>query len=96
MALENAINDAPNFKAAETQKIIAAQPQPTQGATPSPTTATGEPQPTAPVAKPVKCVHLKVTQTTPLKTEAEVDSYMAGLKAQLMVEINAGSSIVVQ
>ena len=96
MALENAINDAPNFKAVETQKIIAAQPQPTQGGTPSPTTETGEPQPPAPVAKPVKCVHLKVTQTTPLKTEAEVDSYMAGLKAQLMVEINAGSSIVVQ
>ena len=96
MALENAINDAPNFKAAETQKIIAAQPQPTQGGTPSPTTATGESQPQSPVTKPVKCVHLKISQTTPLKTEAEVDSYIAGIKSQLMAEIAAGSSVIVQ
>ena len=106
MALDNAINSAQNFKEAETHKIIAAQSQfipggaqssstPT-GGSPSSATATGGAPSPAPVVTPVKCVKLKVAHSTPLKTEAEVDSYMAGLKAQLMAEINAGSSIIVQ
>ena len=50
-----------------------------------------------PIAEnPVKLVKLNVTSSAPLKDEAGVDAYLGGLKAQLMAEISAGSSVIVQ
>ena len=50
-----------------------------------------------PVAEnPVKLVKLNVTSSAPLKDEAGVDAYLGGLKAQLMAEISAGASVIVQ
>lgn len=85
LALENAINAAANFKAGETQKIIAAQPAPAPG-------------PKGGALRPasVRSVRLAVSHAAPLATEADVDAYLATLKSQLMAEINAGTAVIVQ
>ena len=80
MALENAINAVASFKESETQRIIAAVPK-AEGSQSSAT---------------VKSVKLNVSHPTPLKDEEGVDAYLAGLKTQLMVEISAGASVIVQ
>ena len=85
MALENAINSSDAFKAAEMDKIVAAQPKQSSaagmGSAPTPS---------------IKSVKLNVSQTVPLKDESDVDNYLKGIKVQLMAEINAGKSVVVQ
>ena len=80
MALENAINAVASFKESETQRIIAAVPK-AEGSQSSAT---------------VKSVKLNVSHPTPLKDEDDVDSYLEGLKSQLMAEIEAGASVIVQ
>ena len=85
LALENAINAAANFKAGETQKIIAAQPAPAPGP------KGGAPRPAA-----VRSVRLAVSHAAPLATEADVDAYLATLKAQLMAVVETGASVIVQ
>lgn len=79
MALENAINAVAGFKESETQRIIAAVPK--EDGAESPAT--------------VKSVKLNVSHPTPLKDEGDVDSYLEGLKSQLMAEIETGASVIV-
>jgi len=81
MALENAINAVGNFKATELAKIIAAVPA-----------SAGGPQSSA----TVKSVKLNVSHATPLKDESDVNSYLDGLKTQLMAEISNGAAVIVQ
>ena len=49
----------------------------------------------APKVVPVKSLKLNIAHTTPLKDEADVDSYLMGLKTQLMAEISDGASVLV-
>lgn len=85
MALENAINSSEAFKAAEMNKILAAQPKPTS--------QSGE---TSVHQQSIKSVKLNVSQTIPLKDESDVDNYLKGIKSQLMAEINTGKAVIVQ
>ena len=80
MALENEINRVAKFKEDETLKIIAAVP----------TSAGGSQSPAT-----VKSVKLNVSHPTPLKNADDVENYLAGLRKQLMAEIEAGASVIV-
>ena len=90
MSLENAINAVGNFKSVELAKIVAAA-----GGSQSSTTAT-EGEPSSPSVPSVKLMKLNVASAAPLKDEAGVDAYLAGLKKQLMAEISSGASVIVQ
>ena len=81
------------------KKINAAIP-----ATPAPPTQPTDPtdpvQPTTPPAQPKpvrvrKVVHLNTHTTQPMRSEADVDLYLAGLKAELMRYINNNNDIIV-
>ena len=83
----------------EMKKINAAIP-----ATPAPPTQPTDPtdpvQPTTPPAQPKpvrvrKVVHLNTHTTQPMRSEADVDLYLAGLKAELMRYINNNNDIIV-
>lgn len=81
MALENRLNTVGAFDEQQMNRIIAAIPKPPE---------------TDGTAKPESClVHLKTKTYKPLTNEQEVDAYVAGLKAELMKEINSGREVVV-
>ena len=55
------------------------------------------PNPTDPQPKPRmrKIVHLNTHTTKPMRSEADVDIYLAGLKAELMQYINDNNDIII-
>ena len=82
------------FYEAEMKKINDAIPVPT----PPVPDGNGDPQPpTPPQPKPRvrKVVHLDTHTTQPMRSEADVDRYLAGLKAELMLYINNDNDVIV-
>ena len=82
------------FYEAEMKKINDAIPVPT----PPVPDGNGDPQPpTPPQPKPRvrKVVHLDTHTTQPMRSEADVDRYLAGLKAELMQYINNDNDVIV-
>ncbi len=64
---------------------------------PSTVLQTGKPNVPAPVAKTTRVIRAsEFTSTTYLETEADVDAYIAKLKAELMTAINSGQMARVQ
>lgn len=75
--------------------IRASQEPPTQPVDPAdpvkPTTPPAQPKP----VRVRKVVHLNTHTTQPMRSEADVDLYLAGLKAELMQYINNNNDIIV-
>lgn len=86
-SLDLALNTVSAFRSAEQQKIIDAMPK-------APTTGTGgeTPVPSATIVQ----VKLHTHTTSPLKSEAEVDAYLAAFKSELMSKISAGQEVIVE
>lgn len=78
--------DTNQFFAEQSARIMAAKPKP------KPTPNPGDPTPPTPLTKTVT-VDLHTRTIAPLKSEAEVDKYLANLKQQMMEEINKGNSV---
>lgn len=60
-----------------------------------PNTPVNPPTPPTPPARIRKVVHLNTHTTHPMRSEADVDLYLAGLKAELMQYINNDNDIIV-
>ena len=58
-------------------------------------TGTGTGGGTTPPKRLRKVVHLNTHTTQPMRSEADVDLYLAGLKAELMQYINNNNDIIV-
>ena len=78
------------FFAEQSARIMAAKPKPVT--TPVSPVAGGSTTTTQPSTKTVT-VDLHTRTIAPLKSEAEVDKYLANLKQQMMAEINKGNSV---
>ena len=85
MTLENAINSVEAYKTLQIKKILAAIPK---------ESGKGDDDGGKPKASPC-LVQLKTAKYEPMKNEADVDQYLAGLKAALMEKINAGQEVIV-
>ena len=85
-SLDLALNTVSTFRSAEQQKIIDAMPKPVTG-------AGGE---TSTSAVTIVQVKLQTHTTSPLKSEAEVDTYLAAFKTALMSKISAGQEVIVE
>lgn len=87
--------DTRDFMEEEMKKINSAIPAP------PPSTPGGNggstPNPAGPQPKPRmrKIVHLNTHTTKPMRSEADVDIYLAGLKAELMQYINDNNDIII-
>lgn len=96
-ALQANADKVSEFYEEQTHKIndaVEAKPAPT----PTPTTEPGgSTQPTTPQPKPRvrKIVHLNTHYSTPIHTEADIDSYLQTLKEQLMKYISDDNDIIV-
>ena len=49
----------------------------------------------APVSRMRKVVHLDTHYNTPIRTEADIDRYLQGLKAKLMQYIGGDNDIII-
>lgn len=87
--------DTRDFMEEEMKKINSAIPAPppsTPGGNGGGTTDPAEPQPQPRMRK---IVHLDTHTTKPMRSEADVDLYLAGLKAELMRYINDDNDIII-
>lgn len=88
--------DTRSFYEDEMRKINQAIPVPPTPPTPPTGDGSGTPpEPPQPKPRVRKIVHLSTHTTQPMRTEADVDMYLAGLKAELMQYINENNDIIV-
>ena len=88
--------DTRSFYEDEMRKINQAIPVPPTPPTPPTGDGSGTPpEPSQPKLRVRKIVHLSTHTTQPMRTEADVDMYLAGLKAELMQYINENNDIIV-
>lgn len=85
------------FYAEEMEKINKAIPAAPTPVDTKPTDNPTEVKPVAPQPKPRvrKIVHLNTHTTTPMRTEQDVDLYLAALKAEIMQHIGGDSDIII-
>ena len=89
------------FYESEMDRINKAIHVPTPPTPPTPPKPDDDPQPPTPPTPPTpkpkirKVVHLNTHNTQPMRSEADVDLYLAGLKAELMRYINEENEIIV-
>ena len=86
-SLDLALSTVNSFRSAEQQKIINAIPKPATAV------AAGG---VAPSAATIVQVKLQTHTTSPLKSEVEVDTYLAAFKTALMEKISAGQEVIVE
>ncbi len=86
-SLDLALSTVNSFRSAEQQKIIDAIPKPATAV------AAGG---VAPSAATIVQVKLQTHTTSPLKSEVEVDTYLAAFKTALMEKISAGQEVIVE
>lgn len=89
--------DTRDFYEEEMKKINSAIPAPPPSTPGGNGNGGSTPNPTDPQPKPRmrKIVHLNTHTTKPMRSEADVDIYLAGLKAELMQYINDNNDIII-
>ena len=96
-ALQANADKVAEFYEEQTHKINAAvETKPTPATSPT-TEPGGSSQPTTPQPKPRvrKIVHLNTHCSTPIHTEADIDTYLQTLKEQLMQYISNDNDIII-
>lgn len=87
--------DTRDFYEEEMKKINRAIPAPPPSTTGGNGGGTSNPAGPQPQPRMRKIVHLNTHTTKPMRSEADVDIYLAGLKAELMQYINDNNDIII-
>ena len=87
--------DTRDFYEEEMKKINSAIPAPPPSTPGGNGGGTSNPAGSQPKPRMRKIVHLNTHTTKPMRSEADVDIYLAGLKAELMQYINDNNDIII-